>query len=297
MRRTILRMAEDKENKKGRTSRGRLWHELLVRKVVVLTALVILFLSSASWLWDEVYSPLQRPRLIEALHWFPWYVWVIVGFVVLIGFIGEHAYKLIHVAEQGIEDMKANLQGALEMEQAKHKVPDLHGSIFYGYIDATKFIPTLPNELQKLEKDSYISCLLIVTNHSECSAYISKISCRVKMYGIAYEGTFESCPMGLTLSVDEPAFQEKRMTDFFANIWHRHPMERGIPHQGWMRFLVKDFGIQELTGRDEVPATIEIELEDTLGKHHLITSEARPLLLKTGRVKLTVDLIKPPLSA
>jgi hypothetical protein len=102
-------MVMPENKKKERTSRGSLWHELLIRRSVALVALLVLFLSSASWLWDELFPTSARPRLVEVLRWFHWYVLVIFGLLLLIVFIGEHAYRLIFSAEREAEETRGKI--------------------------------------------------------------------------------------------------------------------------------------------------------------------------------------------
>jgi len=96
------------KEKQRRTTRKRLWRELLWGKTVVAISLLTAFLSSASWAWDEFVEPLRhslpRPKLIEMVRYLPWYVWLIAGLAVLTIVIGEHALKLIVVAERQVEE-------------------------------------------------------------------------------------------------------------------------------------------------------------------------------------------------
>src|ERR1039457_4578857 len=88
------------------TTKRQLWQELLWRKPMAAALIVVTFLSTASWIWDESVQPslnsLERPKLIELLHHLPWYAWVILLLILFIWQIGEHAYKLIRKAEDQI---------------------------------------------------------------------------------------------------------------------------------------------------------------------------------------------------
>jgi hypothetical protein len=96
------------QSKRKRTTRKSLCRELLWRKSIVLIGLLILFTSTGAFLWDELVAPLlppgsERPKLIDVFLWLPWYGWVITGLLLLILFVGEQAYKLIHSAEENLE--------------------------------------------------------------------------------------------------------------------------------------------------------------------------------------------------
>jgi hypothetical protein len=93
------------------TTRKHLWRELLWRKNVAALATIVLFLSTASWIWDEFIQPfgLERPKVIGMLHWIPWYGWVFVGLCTLCLSVGEHAYHLIHQAEDKVEHVEAQI--------------------------------------------------------------------------------------------------------------------------------------------------------------------------------------------
>jgi hypothetical protein len=90
------------EKEAKRTTRRSLWRELLWRKPIVFLAIAITFASTADWLWDEVVEPffhVQRPKLLDLLRWLPWYEWVIIGLILMVILVGEHAFKLINQAE------------------------------------------------------------------------------------------------------------------------------------------------------------------------------------------------------
>jgi hypothetical protein len=95
-----------------RTTKGKLWRELLWRKSVGIVVIFLTFASTAHYLWDEVVGT-ERPKLIVLLRWLPWYGWTILGLVVLVFLTGEHAYKLIHTAEEDLESAKAASRAGL----------------------------------------------------------------------------------------------------------------------------------------------------------------------------------------
>jgi hypothetical protein len=61
------------------------------RVAVVFLAVVITFLSTATWAWDELIGT-PRPKVIEWLARLHWYGFVMIGMSVLIYLIGEAAY-------------------------------------------------------------------------------------------------------------------------------------------------------------------------------------------------------------
>jgi hypothetical protein len=85
-----------------RTTRMSLWNLLVWRRAVVLTALLVLFLSSVTWLWDEVIGT-ARPRIVDLIARLHWYGFVIAGLVVMIYLLGDAAYHAIHEAEVDLE--------------------------------------------------------------------------------------------------------------------------------------------------------------------------------------------------
>jgi len=103
------------EKERKRTTRKALWRELLWRKPIGYLAIIVLFASTADWLWDETIAlrfHVERPKLFDLLHWLPWYGWTIIGLIVSILWIGEHAYNLIHSAEDKLEAAEETLQAA-----------------------------------------------------------------------------------------------------------------------------------------------------------------------------------------
>ncbi|MGB0040887.1 MAG: hypothetical protein WCC32_13695 [Terriglobales bacterium] len=77
-------------------------------------AVIVIFLSNASWMWDEFVQPLrqsglERPRVIEVLHHVPWHGWVILGLFFLLWSFVEHAYPLISKAESKLEDVEKQI--------------------------------------------------------------------------------------------------------------------------------------------------------------------------------------------
>lgn len=76
-------------------------------------SLLTIFLSSASWAWDEFIEPqrqgLPRPKVIQLMQYVPWYGWLIIGLTVLTIVIGEHAFKLIVAAEARAEEAEAKI--------------------------------------------------------------------------------------------------------------------------------------------------------------------------------------------
>jgi hypothetical protein len=94
-----------------KTTKTLLWRELLWRRPIVILAVVVLFLSTADWLWDELLSPLnwERPKLLNILGWLPWYGWTITGLLIVVFLIHDHAYKLIHEAEADRDQANSEL--------------------------------------------------------------------------------------------------------------------------------------------------------------------------------------------
>jgi hypothetical protein len=250
----------------------------------------IAFLSTASWLWDEtiqaLHANLERPKLIQVLRWVPWYGWCIAGLLLLIWSTGEHAYRLIATAEKTAEDAISGL-----------RKPDVKGSILLGYIDAKKFLGFGSNKLEDLTTGSYVSLLIEAVNHSECPAHFTGLpTLSLEIYGKKHEGIFENvAETGMTdLAVDDPEFRygEKRLLGFFRAAFRPFPLERGIPHSGWVRFYLADVSLEMLSGREEIPsANLHIGFVDTLGGHHEIVSAAT--VLRVGRINLTTEVFKP----
>jgi hypothetical protein len=97
-----------------RTTRGMLWKQVLWSKSVVSVTLFVLFASTASFVWDEVFAPLfpsgpQRQKLIQVLRWLPWYAWSLLGFGLIIVFAVERAHQLISAAEARAEESNAKM--------------------------------------------------------------------------------------------------------------------------------------------------------------------------------------------
>jgi len=184
-------------------------------------------------------------------------------------------------------------RGKLEAFVQAAKKPQIEGTIVAGFIDAKKFLGFGSEQLQDLAEGSYVSFFVRAVNHSECPGhFMTPPRCQLEIYGTKYTGVFESCPEHFDLAVDDPSFREQRLMDFFQRIFASMPMQRGIPHSGWMRFYVQDFSYGMLLGKEEIPAVATIELDDTLGGHHLMTSENTGVLLRVGKIKLTSDVFK-----
>ena len=177
------------------------------------------------------------------------------------------------------------------IEQSARK-PLIQGSVVASYVDAKKYLGFGSNAQEDLLQDSYGSFLVRAVNHSECPAhFMNPPRCQVEVSGRKYEGTFVECPPHLDLSVDDPDLdlQEKRLIGFFRNTFSPFPLERGVPHTGWVRFHFKNIGSALLFGRRELPVTMHIEMEDTLGGRHSITGKT---ILKVGRIKLTGEVLR-----
>jgi hypothetical protein len=146
------------EKEAKRTTRRSLWRELLWRKPIVFLAIAITFASTADWLWDEVVEPffhVQRPKLLDLLRWLPWYEWVIIGLILMVILVGEHAFKLINQAEsESIQHAKGrqNTEDELLALRTTHG-EELAKVANNPWLQALNKRQRLQSELQELEKE------------------------------------------------------------------------------------------------------------------------------------------------
>jgi len=111
-------------DKTERTSKGGLWKELLLRRPALIVNFLIVVLSAAAFVWDEIVAPLlppdsERRRVLDAIFFLPWYGWAIIGLLVVVFLIHDHAYNLIHEAENDRDDAMSELA----KERVKREVP------------------------------------------------------------------------------------------------------------------------------------------------------------------------------
>jgi hypothetical protein len=124
----------------------------LVTKSIGAVVLVTAFVSTAAFYWDEIAAPLipgvERPKVIEAILWLPWYGWSLIGLVILIALIGEHAFKLISNAEVALEAQLARTEATPEVRPVGYgKAEDgINSGIFLrsGYDAYQVRIPRAP---------------------------------------------------------------------------------------------------------------------------------------------------------
>jgi hypothetical protein len=85
------------------TSRGRAWKNLVWGRGVIAVALLVLFLSTASWFWDELFPDQARPHLVTIIHWVDWRYWILAGLVAILIMVVEGAFRMVSKTEQELE--------------------------------------------------------------------------------------------------------------------------------------------------------------------------------------------------
>jgi hypothetical protein len=89
------------------------------------------------------------------------------------------------------------------------------------------------------------------------------------------------------LSANDPLLTDGRMVEFFRQLSRDVALDRGIPFYGWIRFFLRGVGTYELSGKQEITATVTVTIEDTLGGNHTLTSEKQPMPLKVNKISLS----------
>ena len=255
---------------KKRTTRKALWRELLWRKPIVFLAVLILFASTADWLWDELVAPrahVERPKLLDLLLWVPWYWWTLAGLVFLVLLIGEHSYQLIHIAEEG-----------LSLERDKHKTPDLHGDILVVFWDFVTINKT--PDLSLLD----IFVRLRLVNHEDIGTTTKESRLRIELNGEQYEAMGES--PGLGKIVHDSSYRDEfttgeadwgeefgvvtSVTPFYPHI----PLQISVEQKGWIKFRIHgEF-------KDPPPnCNVDVTIVDSLGGDHSIHRKHLPFSL------------------
>jgi hypothetical protein len=137
---------------------------------------------------------------------------------------------------------------------------------------------------------TYIPIVVTLVNHNQTETAVDEYKLAVVIDG--KEHKTENVPPE-RIRLTRPAFDsfglplnsegvKSRYTDLFK---HRHePLKRGIPQQGWLLFVVKDFLIQPNTD-----CKLRLTIKDAFGGLHPLP-EVRPKTRKSGDVNIPIEI-------
>jgi len=103
----------DKEEQQQETTRWHFWKSIVWRRSVAFVAVFTLFLSTATWLWDEFVAPQVKPERRKVIEWInviPWYDRLLIGMALLVVLIGEGAFRHIRKKDAWIASLNEQIK-------------------------------------------------------------------------------------------------------------------------------------------------------------------------------------------
>ena len=224
----------------------KLWGNHISGPVLALIALVLGF-ASAHYASDAQIGT----RLVKYSAWLT----------------GAASILLVFVAQYDAWKIERD---SLETEQRKNSGSHITGELGLGYLDIRNYHFTGDVKgWQTLDRGCYVSVYVVAVNHNECGALFwpGKTTAEMKIGHQYFSGTWVYVAPGITFK-DSRISPNVQICDFFASIRPHSPMQRSVPLDGFMTFLVENFDRNLLLGKTSIQADFKIIVHDTLDKPH-----------------------------
>jgi hypothetical protein len=204
---------------------------------VIATAILTLFLSTATWLWDE-FTGAARPKLLEVVHRVPGLYWAVVGLILILVFVVEGALKWIHELEEEMDDRGSDhdatkqhlreLNAELERERDNNK-PKLRLTIT-GVQTAECENP----------KDSLFQISMSIEN-TGAPSIVKKLSASFQVDGQPVQTKLLLAPVGdIKSTLPDGMFMEFKKADYLPIKAYASAIQTGAGVLGWFHVVIKN---------------------------------------------------------
>jgi hypothetical protein len=260
----------DKSHRKRgrRIGRKHVWQRLVWRVAVIGTALLIGFVSTVTFLWDEIFPQVERPHLINLLQQVPGPYWAIIGLAAVVLLMVEGVRLWINQLEGEIDEREKEHDETKQLLTDKvQEIQSLEDEI---RADKPNFQVNINNIMsaRSTATDAIVIAVGVIKNSGGAGA-VAEFWIDLEIDGRTTSGAFPVVP-----TADDRLYIGKSASgnDLYllnADYWARSARVTPIPkfssRDGWLTAIFRGVTKEEIV---EKKANIVVTCSDVFGNKY-----------------------------